>query len=56
MTTSQEKSPNTILWMAEELDFAPLGEDAQAKLGQLTNEFLGMVAASGLRHCLYPAA
>ncbi len=55
MTTNQEKTPSSIVWMAEELDFAPLASGAQIKLEQLTNEFLGMVAASGLRHCLYPA-
>lgn len=55
MTTNQEKTPNTILWMAEELDFTPLADNAQTKLEQLTRDFLAMVAANGLRHCLYPA-
>lgn len=43
----------TVLWMAEELDFAPLTNKQRIQLDQKTRVFLGSVAASSLNHCLY---
>lgn len=50
-----ENQTENILWMAEELDFTPLAENERSELLAATEHFLGMVAADGLRHCLYPA-
>jgi hypothetical protein len=50
-----ENQPNSILWMAEELDFLLPEGGTQGELLAATEHFLNMVAARGLRHCLYPA-
>lgn len=50
-----ENQSNNILWMAEELDFTLPKGAKQSELLAATEHFLDMVAARGLRHCLYPA-
>lgn len=50
-----ENQPENILWMAEELDFPPMTAWEQSELARASDRFLEMVAAKGLRHCLYPA-
>ena len=46
---------NTIMWMAEELDFNLARSAADAALSTM-NAFLESAAGSGLRHSVYPAS
>lgn len=54
--TTMETTTERVIWMPEELDFAPLSIKERSQLEQLVNQFLDAAAASGLRHCLYPAS
>lgn len=46
---------NSILWMAEQLDFGNQTTAISNQLEQSMTQFLGNCAGTGLSHSVYPA-